>query len=578
MAKEERKVAEWILFEGGELSIEGDAARIQDVSALPSGDFFIETLDLVGTLIEPPQLERLSGLTRLRNLYLAGPMWNRNADDGKDHSPDLRGIAGITSIERITFSYHFLDRTRFQDGGLAAIQPLARLRELSVRQANVRGHSLGPFHRLQVLDVTLAPVDDEGFRNVAGMPDLERLWAGDTLVTDSGLAALSRLQKLVDLDLHGTQVSDLGLSQIAGLKQLRKINLMGTRVTDDGLEVLRGFPQLEYLNLYRTRVTNAGLDRLKPLSNLREIDLRYTRVSRAGVDSLRSTLAKTSFVFIDSSPVSSSKPVPVLNSKGDAAVAAWVRAMGGAAEMNGASLIGINLATTPLTDARLAGLKGLTRLRKLDISATEVGDLGLQHLAGLTTLTELSLDGSQVSDKGIASLSKLTELRKLILSNTYVEGPGVKNLAGLQRLRELRFTSSPLRDEAVETLLKLPALTHLSLAYTDLTGKGVAQLAGARALTELDLSGVDIDDEGLNAIGSLSNLSALYLRDGRFDDKGIQHLTRLTRLQDLDLFRAHIADVGFRSPRPNHYLASSEHRLRGRHGCGIFARPRARQP
>ena len=188
MAKQDRKVAEWVLFEGGELSLEGDPARIQDVSALPSGDFFIETLDLVGTLIEPPQLERISGLTRLRNLYLAGPMWNRNADDGKDHSADLRAIAGITSLERITFSYHFLDRTRFRDTGLTAIDSLTNLRELSVRQANVRGHSLGRFRKLQVLDITLAPVDDDGIRSVAGMPDLQRLWAGDTLVTDSGVS------------------------------------------------------------------------------------------------------------------------------------------------------------------------------------------------------------------------------------------------------------------------------------------------------------------------------------------------------------------------------------------------------
>ena len=47
MATQDRKVAEWVLFEGGQLSIEGNPARIQDVSALPAGDFSIETLDLV---------------------------------------------------------------------------------------------------------------------------------------------------------------------------------------------------------------------------------------------------------------------------------------------------------------------------------------------------------------------------------------------------------------------------------------------------------------------------------------------------------------------------------------------------
>src|SRR5690348_9496751 len=130
MATEDRKIAEWVLFEGGQLIIGGNPSRIQDISALPSGDFFIETIDLVGTLIEPPELTRFAGLTKLRDLFLAGPMWNRNADDGKDHSADLRAIAGVTTLERLTFSYHFLDRTRFRDAGLSAIETLQNLREL----------------------------------------------------------------------------------------------------------------------------------------------------------------------------------------------------------------------------------------------------------------------------------------------------------------------------------------------------------------------------------------------------------------------------------------------------------------
>ena len=210
-------------------------------------------------------------------------------------------------------------------------------------------------------------------KNVSEMRGLRRLWVGDTLITDAGTAALAGLEKLEDVDLHGTQLSDSGIAQLVKLKQLRKLNLMGTGITDEGLEVLRGFTGLEYLNLYRTKITNAGLDRLKPLTALREVDLRYTRVSRAGIDSLKAPLAKTSFIFIDPSPVSSGKPVPRLTGKGDAAVAAWVRAMGGAAVMDGPSLTGITLSATPLTDALLANLRGLTRLRKLDISATEIG-------------------------------------------------------------------------------------------------------------------------------------------------------------------------------------------------------------
>jgi len=320
MPAEDRRVAEWVLFEGGRVGLAGRADFVGDVADLPRADFSIETLDLTGTLIEPPALERIGGLRSLKNLYLAGPMWNRNADDGRDHSGDLRAVSGISSLEKLTFSYHFLDRTRFRDPGLSAIDKLTNLRELSVRQSGIKGHTLSPFRKLEALDVTLTPFDDDGLKNLSGSAGMRRLWAGDTLITNAGLSSIAALSKLEDLDLHGTQVSDAGLIQLARLKGLRKLNLMGTGITDDGLEILRSFTGLEYLNLYRTRITNAGLDRLRPLTELREMDLRYTRVSRAGISGLKTSLAKTSFIFIDASPVSSAKPTPRLTGKGDAAI------------------------------------------------------------------------------------------------------------------------------------------------------------------------------------------------------------------------------------------------------------------
>jgi hypothetical protein len=47
-------------------------------------------LDWVGMNVEPPDLERLSGLAHLKELHLPGPIWNRNADNGRDGSRDLR--------------------------------------------------------------------------------------------------------------------------------------------------------------------------------------------------------------------------------------------------------------------------------------------------------------------------------------------------------------------------------------------------------------------------------------------------------------------------------------------------------
>src|SRR5256886_271555 len=159
---QDRQVAEWTLFMGGAVRVKGGHELIRDVAALPDGNFELEVLDWVGMNVDPPDLERLSALRHLKELHLPGPIWNRNADGDKDLSRDLRFIAPVCTLEKLTFSYHFLDRIRFHDPGLEEIRSLENLKELVLRQAGVKGRALAPFHKLEALDVTLCPVDDEG--------------------------------------------------------------------------------------------------------------------------------------------------------------------------------------------------------------------------------------------------------------------------------------------------------------------------------------------------------------------------------------------------------------------------------
>src|SRR5215470_9214090 len=109
---------------GGRVGVSGQPHLIDDIAGLPRGDIQLEILDWVGMNVDPPDLERLSALTHLKELHLPGPLWNRNADGGRDGSRDLRYIAPIQSLESLTFSYHFLDRIRFNDSGLEQIKDL----------------------------------------------------------------------------------------------------------------------------------------------------------------------------------------------------------------------------------------------------------------------------------------------------------------------------------------------------------------------------------------------------------------------------------------------------------------------
>ena len=61
---------------------------------------------------------------------------------------------------------------------------------------------------------------------------------------------------------------------------------------------------------------------------------------------------------------------------------------------------------TPITDAGLVHLTGLTKLQTLNLACDQITDAGLVHLKGLTNLERLLLYNTQVTDAGVAELKK----------------------------------------------------------------------------------------------------------------------------------------------------------------------------
>jgi hypothetical protein len=64
----------------------------------------------------------------------------------------------------------------------------------------------------------------------------------------------------------------------------------------------------------------------------------------------------------------------------------------------------VSFQLTPVTNAGLEHLKGLTKLQKLDLDRAQITDAGLKHLKGLTKLQELHLNNTQVTDAGLVHL------------------------------------------------------------------------------------------------------------------------------------------------------------------------------
>jgi hypothetical protein len=95
---------------------------------------------------------------------------------------------------------------------------------------------------------------------------------------------------------------------------------------------------------------------------------------------------------------------------------------------------------------------GLTNLRGLDLTDSEVTDAGLEHLKELSGLSSLYLSGTQISDAGLEHLSELSSLEVLFLVDTQITDAGLEHLRGLTNLRELPLYGTQVTDEGAKNL------------------------------------------------------------------------------------------------------------------------------
>ena len=535
----ERDAAEWVIRQGGRVTINGERRPLAQLAELPAGELQLTGIDLMGTTIDPKELVRFSGLTGLKEIFLPGASWTPGAGSKLDENASLRHLAGLKTLERLEFSMHFLPYFNVTDAGFEQIASLTQLKELRCTQCRVAKMGLAPFVNLESLDLSYAAFGDAGMASLEGMHGLRRLYLRDTLVTDDGLRHIAGLTGLEELDLYGTKVTDEGVAYLKGLTKLRKLILLGAPVTDASAAVFAGMPRLHELNLYRSHVTNTGLGLLAGLKELSTMDLRYSRVTATGVAAFRAAVPGCEVEFAGIGGESAGKKVSGPAGTSEKAVAEWVSSLGGKVTMAGGHVQTVSLAATHVSDAQMGFLAPLTAIEKLDLSATEIGDQALVQVSKLGSLRELILNATTVADAGIAHLSGLRNLRVLRVRNTLVTGTSMTSLP----LTELDAGGSPVSNAGLAAVVKMQGIERLSLADSEVTDTGLRELVKLPALRVLDLSAADVDDSGLPALAALTELRELKLNYARFGDKEFPALKTLTKLERLELVRTRAGKV-----------------------------------
>lgn len=284
-------------------------------------------------------------------------------------------------------------------------------------------------------------ITKENFRGVDYVSFMEKHMSCPFLIEDSFIQFLQENPELnwscslpVSIDLRGKKLDDY--SFLSRFSKIASLNLADTSVSD--LLFLEGCEILE-LDLSRTPVSDLSL---LPSFNLQRLSLygssSIDKASLAACTTLRQlNLSRTA--VNDFSLFS-----------------------------NFIQLEELNLSECCLDESDIASLSVCQNLQKLDLSYTGIRDLDALFEA---PLTELNLCGNE-SFTSIASIVKFTRLKKLNLSGTEIQNDDLLQLGSFSNLQELNLSFissitdvSPLKACTFLKVLDLSGIKDVDISF-----------------------------------------------------------------------------------------------------------------
>ena len=187
-----------------------------------------------------------------------------------------------------------------------------------------------------------------------------------------------------------------------------------------------------------------------------------------------------------------------------------------------------------------------TTLRLLRLDNTDTDDAELAKICSKNPeLVELTLGNTKITDAGLAHLTKLTKLRVIRLSRTVITDTGMSVLAKCEMLENVDVSQTKIGDFGVWELRALPRLKNLNLYLTFVTDAGLDSFRrgdhrSATRIERLNLDKCPITDEGIPKLASLTNLAWLHLGGTAITDTGLSELAKFESLKEAIVIIAQI--------------------------------------
>jgi len=516
---------------------------------------------------EPDDLSGLSELdpNDLSWLSVGTEIYLRTGTDPRIFEPISR-LTGLETLSLVT--------TGITDEGLEHLRPLRSLRGLELIQASISNRGLAVLKDLPALEYLelITGVTDAGLRQLAQLSNLRWLGIEAGNIYGPGLAELVKMPRLERLCIHSSRpITDRHIKCLEGLTQLKGLTLWGSAcntLTDASLASIAKLKNLEELYFIRTgpKFTPTGATHLKKLKNLKKISFaqimwRNYAGKYNGDEVVRQLAALPN--------LESLQGISYLTAEGMETLAKFRNLkylqvglknhiLGYDGPTGVSHLAGLTSLEElffynqdSLSDADLASLESLSRLKKLDIGSRHFTDRDLASISKLDQLESLSVStlgapgASKISKSGLNQLNGLTNLRFLkvgLWGNSAKTDPSdelMLDLSGLKKMKDMSLSGLPLRDSDLAFLEHLPLLENLSIQpqpiQTDspLTGAFLRHLRELPELNRLyvtELSGCTGED--LAHLNGLPKLRTLTL-SGRITDTALASLTGPLSLESL---------------------------------------------
>jgi len=235
----------------------------------------LQSLNLSATNISDETLKAISSLKQLRRLDLRD---TRVSDEGLSYLTKLNGA------EYAGLDYLGLAQTRITNKGVKHLTKLTRLETLVLNYIPaINGDSLRMLKDLNLKRLNLRGVSlEDGLQAVSKMRKVMRLDLGEAMLNDQNIQDLKDMTELRSLNIQGTGVTTKGFECLAGLVHLQNLNASNLEITDSALPFILNLP-IFVLDLSATRISDRGVVLIAKMKHLTDLNLSSTAASDQGL-------------------------------------------------------------------------------------------------------------------------------------------------------------------------------------------------------------------------------------------------------------------------------------------------------